>query len=75
MIKKSTPFKHVDKSEIIRGDIEELEIKMDESDFSTRELKEEFSPSDQSVRAILDFASSYYYLKSLSIKEIDLILN
>ena len=75
MIKKSTLFKHVNNIEDITGDIEGLEMKMEESDFSIGEFEVEYSPSEQSVRAILNFSKSYYFLKSKILQEIDLSLN
>jgi len=75
MIKKSTLFKQVDKIEDITGVIEGLEMKMEEGDFSNGDFEVEYSPSEQSVRAILDFSKSYYYLKSRILQEIDLSLN
>lgn len=75
MMKKSTLFKHVELNEDHGGDKEDLEVKMEESEYSTGDTRELYSPSDKSVKAILDFASSYFCIKSKSLDFIDMNLN
>lgn len=71
MIKKSTLYNHVNRKENPRKEgVENLEMKMQDSNYL-----EQYAPSDQCVQAILGFASSYFYLKSLLIEDVEMNLN
>lgn len=71
MIRKSTLFKHADLNDEAPEDgREDLEMILEESDYF-----EQYTPSQESVQAIMAFAASYFPLKSKVIDGMSMILN
>ncbi len=74
---KSTQFNFINSEDGPWDESEEWDAIMEESEtlFSQEELKPEFTPSDQAVQNILDFARSYQTVPSRNLKFIDLYMN
>ncbi len=74
---KSTQFNFVNSENGPQDESEEWNPIMEESEalFSQEEQRVENTPSDYSVKRILDFARSYQAIPSRSLKFIDLYMN
>jgi len=74
---KFTQFNFVNSENGPREESEEWNAIMEESEtmFFPKELRMEKSPSDQSVKRILDFARSHTTVPSRSLEFIDLFMN
>ena len=74
---KSTQFNFVNNEKGPWDESEEWNTIMEEGAtfFSQEEGGEEFTPSDQAVKNIMDFARSYYTVPSRSLSFIDMYVN
>lgn len=74
---KFTQFNFVNSEDLKGVEKEEWSTKMEESDtlFSLGEQEAEYSPSDETINSILDFARSHKTVPSMNLKFIDIYMN